>query len=101
MASICAPDRNFAEFSGSLDRLQCAERHFVVVRSDTVNLLAGCQPVLHNGLALYALPVTGLFTGDFDVGEFLLNDFFDSIRPAKSSFIAQFAHQDDQLSLAS
>src|SRR5260221_3957259 len=100
MAGIRAANRNLSEFSGSLNGLQCAQRHLVVVGGNAVDLLAGSQPVFHNGLALLTLPVAGLFADDLDIREFFFGDFFDSIRTTNGCFIAQLTHQDDQITFA-
>src|SRR5271169_4412923 len=100
MAAVRSANRDLTEFSGSLDGLQGTQRHFVVVRGNAVDLLAGSPPVLHNGLALDALPVAGLFAGDLDIWEFFLNNFFDAIGTPNGGFIAQLTHQDNQIALA-
>jgi hypothetical protein len=79
------------------------ERHLVVIGGKSVNLLAGSQPVFHDRLALLALPVAGLFTGDVDVGELFLDDLLNPIDTAVGRFIAQFiaqlTDQDGQVAL--
>src|ERR1700730_18723666 len=100
MAAIGASHWDLAEFSGSLDGLQCAQRHLIVVGGDPVDLLAGGQPVLHNGLALFTLPVARLFADDLDVRKLFFSDFLYSIRTANRGFIAPLAHPDDQIALA-
>lgn len=75
------------------------ERHLVVIGGNSVNLLAGSQPVFHDRLALLALPVAGLFTGDVDVGEPFLDDLLNPIDTAVGRFIAQLTDQDGQVAL--
>ena len=54
---------------------------------DAGDLLAGSQPILHDSLALGALPVADLFAGDLDIWELLLDNLLDSIRTANGGFM--------------
>jgi hypothetical protein len=87
-----SPDdkRLYAVASDRRGRLSClAERHLVVIGGNAVDLLAGSQPVFHDRLALLALPVAGLFAGDFDIGELFLDDLLNPlVRPWAGSSLS-------------
>jgi hypothetical protein len=67
-------------FTGSLQGIDGAESHFIVIGKDGVDFIAvGGDPVFDDGNGFFPLPV-GCFLGqDFDVGIFISDDVLDTL----------------------
>src|SRR6185503_20437789 len=75
---VHATDNDLAQFARGFDRLNGANRHFVIIGSDSVDLVAGGKPVLHQGQSLVTAPVAGVLSDDLDIrifGKHLLFPF--------------------------
>src|SRR5437899_5155062 len=84
--AVGSADVDLAQFAGCLDGHERAERHLVVVGGDSVDLVAGGEPVLHDGPALRALPVAGLLADDLDA-RVLREDLLRALGPLDGGLV--------------
>ena len=93
VASTPADDDLAHVDAGRLERLDGADRHFVVVGDHRVELDAGADPVGHQIGALGALPVAGLLLDDLDAGAFGRGDHVvDVLGALARRLVGQLAH---------
>ncbi|ENN84208.1 hypothetical protein RHSP_77195 [Rhizobium freirei PRF 81] len=85
----------------SLQRLDGADRHFVVVGDDRVEFETAGEPVGHQVGALGTLPVCSLLLNDLDaLAAIGSQNVMNVLRTHAGCLVGQFAHHDDGLALA-
>src|SRR5271166_1873878 len=96
-----ADDRRLGVHASRLHRLERADRHFVVVGDDRVELEALRQPVGHQVLRLRAIIVRRLFGDDLDAAAVLgRDDLMDVLGALHRGLVRQHAFDDENIALA-
>ncbi len=98
---VDAADEDRVEQVAGLQRVDRPERHLVVVRADDHAGLEGpgLDPVLGDGLALGAVPVTGLGCDDLHA-RVLADDVVAALGAEHGGLVGDLALQDDDVALA-
>ena len=98
---VDAADEDRVEEVAGLQGVDRTERHLVVVRTDDHAVLEdpGLDPVLGDGLALGAVPVTGLGGDDLHAGV-LADDVVAALGTEHGGLVGDLALEDDDVALA-